>query len=76
MRDYVLPPRDIEESARALDPEAWRSASNQGEAFGLRYRRYRAREMAGWPNDLWARPLNSKDGTAERSVLPREDQNV
>lgn len=57
MRDYDLPPPEIEEAAKLIDPEAWRSASSEGEAFGLRYRRYHARDRAGWANDLWPRSL-------------------
>lgn len=55
MRDFNLPPPEIEEKAKLLDPNAWASSDNMGEAFSLRYRRYEAREKAGWPNDLWPR---------------------
>lgn len=56
MRDYILPPSSaIEEAAIKLDPEAWRSCDTEGEAFSLRYRRYEAREKAGWPNEYWPR---------------------
>lgn len=56
MRDYDLPPPDIEAAAKLIEPEAWRSSDDQGEAFSLRYRRYEAREKAGWPNEHWPRP--------------------
>jgi hypothetical protein len=55
MRDYILPSPEIEDAAKLIDPEAWRSSDSQAGAFSLRYRRYRAREQAGWPNDLWPR---------------------
>ena len=51
MRDFVLPPPEIEAAARLIDPEAWRSSGSVAGAFELRYRRYRARANAGWPND-------------------------
>jgi len=57
MRDYTLPPPEIEAAAKLLDPEAWCSSDTPGGAFELRYRRYQAREQAGWPNDLWPKPM-------------------
>jgi hypothetical protein len=51
MRDFDLPPPEIEERAKLLDPDAWCSSDSIGGAYELRYRRYRAREAAGWPND-------------------------
>lgn len=60
MRDYDLPPLEVEAAARLLDPEAWSSSNNEAEAFSLRYRRYEAREKAGWPNEHWPRPMGMK----------------
>jgi hypothetical protein len=51
MRDFKTAPPDIEEKAKTIDPEAWRSSDSAGEAFDLQRRRYYARELAGWPND-------------------------
>jgi hypothetical protein len=72
MRDYILPPADIEAAAQLLDPEAWRSSDSPAGAFELRYRRYRAREAAGWPNDLHPPKLAPKGLTAtdRRGVVP------
>jgi hypothetical protein len=66
MRDFKLPPPEIEEAAKLLDPEAWSSADTEAEAYELRYRRYNARERAGWPNDLWPRPMRNWQDTGHR----------
>lgn len=59
MRDYILPTADIEAEARRIDPKAWCSSDSMAGAFGLRYRRYMARELAGWPNEHWPRNLKA-----------------
>lgn len=53
MRDFHLPPPETEALAQLIDPGAWSSADSEAEAYELRYRRYEAREKAGWPNDRW-----------------------
>lgn len=57
MRDFHVPPEDIEYVARLFDPEAWRSCDTEAEAYELRRRRYEARAKVGWTTDKY--PLAS-----------------
>ncbi len=46
MRDFDKPAPEIEERAKALDPDAWCSSDSESGAFELRYRREDARMTA------------------------------
>lgn len=61
MRDYAdLPPEEIEEAAKLLDPDAWCSSDSVAGAHQLRYRRYHARARAGWPNVHYPKSMGAK----------------